>query len=897
MIRIHRGQFLTIVKLLILITIVLTTEAKHDLSKYNYEQLDTLALYCFEKGDFQTALLYMQEGRDRALAEFGRQDTNYAYYTSNLAYFYKMIGEFELSESLSRESLGIIEQIRGKFNREYAIGLSNLATLYYSIRTKKGEAEKLFKECLAIKERVVGKMNYSYSVTLNNLGGLYESLGQYERAEPYLKETIVIRKELFGDQDPRYAMAVGNLGQVYCKMKQYNKAEQLHLHCLKIIRKTVSTEHPNFAKSLLDMAMVYHKLDKLNLAWDYILESIYVLSNYKMSRNISQAWVDSLSTAPYASDAQLEAMRGVLFLLNNFKTGHKEQDLAHRKLIIDLSINLFKRSKDDYSNDTDKLRMLSESHKWMLQAFHVFDPVDDIDRAFQFAELHKSVLLLEATKASKAYRMGNLPDSLIEQSKSLQNKSTALQAKLVKSKVEEAEHIRSELNAVNLQRKMLKDTIEKHYPNYAQFMFRTVEPKIMEVQEALDRQTALLEYVVGDSSLYIFCITRSKKSLVKVPLIKNKLLNHIKKLRGALGNFTAIGHANEQAFLNFTDQSLWCYQHLIVPIKEYLGGIENLVIVPDDQLGNLPFEVFLTKPALDQGVNYQNLDYIIKKYSVSYANSAKLWLENDTRAQRVNHNHQILAMAATYQSQLEGEQAHLLRWPMHRRLRSKLQPLPAARSEVEMLARQFKGYFGFDALATERFFKERAKNYGIIHLAMHGVLDHRSPMLSSLVFTENDDTTENNFLHAYEISRMQLNADLVVLSACETGYGKFEQGNGIASLARSFMYAGASSLVVSLWQVDDMVTSKIMQRFYTHLSEGLSKPQALRQAKLDHLKRADATLAHPAYWSSFIHIGNDAPIRITRTIKFATGWWVMSIFIALLLLGWIIWKKTMILNK
>jgi CHAT domain-containing protein len=148
----------------------------------------------------------------------------------------------------------------------------------------------------------------------------------------------------------------------------------------------------------------------------------------------------------------------------------------------------------------------------------------------------------------------------------------------------------------------------------------------------------------------------------------------------------------------------------------------------------------------------------------------------------------------------------------------------------------------------------------IIHLAMHGLLNPQSELLSSLAFTETNNPKSDNFLHAYEISQMELNADLVVLSACETGYGKFQEGNGLTSLARSFMYAGVPALVVSLWQVNDAATANIMTTFYDELSKGKDKARALQIAKLDYLENAKGLGAHPAFWSPFVLLGNEDSI-------------------------------------
>ena len=275
-------------------------------------------------------------------------------------------------------------------------------------------------------------------------------------------------------------------------------------------------------------------------------------------------------------------------------------------------------------------------------------------------------------------------------------------------------------------------------------------------------------------------------------------------------------------------------------------------------------------------------------YKISYNYSATLWKENKETTVKRKNNNQILGMSANYRIGLDSS-VMKIRLPTYQEMRALLTDLPSAKKEVKLLAEKFQGHFLFDKQSSERFFKEKAADFAVIHLAMHGLLNNQGQILSSLAFTEDSDSNQNNFLHAYEISKMELNADLVVLSACETGYGKFEKGNGIASLARAFMYAGAPSLVVSLWQVNDASTAIIMQSFYEYLAQGKTKSGALRQAKLDYLKEAEGIKAHPAFWSAFIQLGNNAPIKLQRKLfiiryKFEI---IGGVIMALLLLGYV----------
>jgi len=304
----------------------------------------------------------------------------------------------------------------------------------------------------------------------------------------------------------------------------------------------------------------------------------------------------------------------------------------------------------------------------------------------------------------------------------------------------------------------------------------------------------------------------------------------------------------------------WFYKKLLTPVLKDQTGVKNLIIVTDGELGHLPFETFLVEQAPQQVTPYKNLYYLIQDYTISYNYSATLWQENK-EAHKSKNNGQLLAVAANYDLELDSSMMDL-RLPTDQWLREHLNSLPAARKEVETLQEQFQGFFAFDSLASEKTVKAKAADYAVLHFAVHGILDKKRPVLSSLAFSEDNDSLESNFWQAHEISKLPLNANLVVLSACETGYGKFETGNGIASLARAFMYAGASSLIVSLWQVNDQTTSRIMQILYQNLADGQEIDEALRQAKLDYIQSAKGITAHPAFWSPFIQIGKTEPVAI-----------------------------------
>jgi len=675
-----------------------------------------------------------------------------------------------------------------------------------------------------------------------------------------------------GEKHPHYANSLNNLAGLYSKMAAYSMAESLYKEAMNIYKEALGEKHSNYLNSLNNLANLYKDLNKYDTSWSYIQKALMTNSGQNISSNISKPWADSLVQSEYSSREQMQTTLHVIYdilVKDNIPNYSTKQ-----RIVSELAMELLKNQRNDFSDEADKLRTLVKSNEWVLRGFAVSDKKTQLEKAFAFAEQSKSVLLLDAALTKQAYSFGYLPDSLIQKEKELQQKRTKYHAAIleVHSKTEK-DSLVSLLGKKKVEIKDFKDLIETSLHKYAALKYKNKDAQTNEVQLLLDDKTALLEYVIGDSILYIFYLDKKQLLLFEKPIPNSILKNSIKMLHRALNDYELIKDSPDKAYQDFTKNASWCYENLLKEPLSKAQGISQLIIIPDGELAHLPFETFLVEKALS-GQDYSNLHYLLKDYTISYNYSATLWKENLEQKQPKN-NGQMLAMAAHYSVQVNSSHSES-RLPVYDRLRQALNALPAARIEVEALEKAYAGFFGFDNLASEKTFKEKAAGYAVIHLAMHGFLDKKNPILSSLAFTEDGDSLENNFLQAYEISKMELNSDLVVLSACETGYGKFEKGNGTASLARAFMYAGASALVVSLWQVNDASTSLIMQNFYSNLAKGLPKDKALQQAKLAYLEKINGFAAHPAFWSPFVLIGNSSPIEIQQKSESKWLWIILG---------------------
>ncbi len=220
--------------------------------------------------------------------------------------------------------------------------------------------------------------------------------------------------------------------------------------------------------------------------------------------------------------------------------------------------------------------------------------------------------------------------------------------------------------------------------------------------------------------------------------------------------------------------------------------------------------------------------------------------------------------------------------------RSTLVKLPWAKYELEKISEIASSDVFYGNQATEGWFKYSAPKYRILHIAAHAIIDDSSLFYSGLIFNKDDFSGEDGIFYTYELYNLRLNADLTVLSACNTGVGRLVDGEGIFNLARGFMHAGTPSLIMSLWSVDDRSTSYIMNEFYSGISKGGRIGKALRKAKLKYLDRANEITASPLYWAGMVSYGRQNPINIEEESSFGRAY---LLIILLVITGYVIYRR------
>jgi CHAT domain-containing protein/tetratricopeptide (TPR) repeat protein len=852
--------------------------------------INSLASSYQKMGRLEEAQLLVEEARTIYAKSLGTEHPYYAGAVSNLALLYSRQEKWQQAERLYLEAINILEKTVGPKHENYLQSLNNLANVYSRLN-QKDKAEEYLRKVIAIREADQGRNNSRYAMALDALGLHYLEYKDYILAKSIFEDAKNIRAKVLGEDAPPYAVSLERLGLVAEKLKDWEEAEQYYLDAIGIHRLSMGNQHLFQARNYNALSRLYQKKGADSLALDAAQKAIAI--NYrKTPEEIRQLNIKNLDLEawPYQSAQVLFASLHWLEQLY-YKKGAQEDALALNKKSLELSRKVLQSFKED----RNKLELLKNSFHFIVSGVEMAlaqNNAEQLAYAFQLAEENKSLLLRESLQNERLQSFGMLPEDLLQKEIKLQKK----QEKLEKIQLETEDSVAAqnalvELNQLDTEIDSFSQVLKTKYPDYYELKYLQKKVAVENIQETLDEETLLLEFFISDSITYLFALSNQELKSYSIPLKREELNIRVGKFRAGLVNYEEIIKKPQTAYNRYVDQAYWFYQQLLEKTLKDFPNKDQLIIITDGQLGHLPFEAFLTAPA--EGKALAELPYLLYQYKVSYHYAAQLHYQQ-MNAEVKPSNGLLLACAASYKGDSIAESrspildAKFRHSPKLRNLRDALNELPAATAEIQALEEKLKGDFWYEDQVNEKRFKAEAGNYGMIHLAMHGILNSDHPVLSSLAFTEEGDSTEDNFLQAFEISRMQLNAQLVVLSACETGYGKFEQGEGIVSLARAFMYAGTPSVVVSLWQVNDLSTSVLMQRFYHHLAQGKSKAAALQQAKIDYIKRAQHQAAHPAFWAAFIQLGDPRPINVAS--KTSVYWYWGAAAVVTLLLLVLIWR-------
>ena len=829
-----------------------------------------------------------------------------------------------------RENLPVLTSLDSSF---LATSYNNVGAILF----RKGDLAKALEyeqAALTLHQKRADATPFDRAEIYNNIGSIYHNLGQEVRAG---KQFIQALDELKDNATPaatqlRIKLNL-NLAHALTQAGNSDSAQLVLTQTLKIQqqnglptghtrrelgRSLLKNREPEAALSELQASLTENQVEMAQtpheLGSNYLLlgEAFQQQGNFEQALNYLQKGLQVLLPGYSSTDvlsvpslenvsdrvnllSMLNLRANTLFLSFQADTTRIEY-LKAALANTELAASLIDQMRNGYTAEGSKQSLMSEQRPVFehgiaiaLALFRIQPDPDYLSKAFQFAQKSKSVLLLQSIRDAEAKVIMGLPPQVQETSRQL-NLDLGFYTRLLneeKLKGNAEDPVKravweEKVFELSRNRDRFDDWLRIHYPEYFQMRFETevVRPELLQ-SEMLAENEVLIEFLEGEQHLYVFALTREGLQVYQNEKPEG-YDSALVSLRRSLSDYRFIRSSPEVVFDSYTRLGYQMYELLLKEALEALPvGYDQLILIPDGRMGYLPFEALLTEKPVAAQSDYSSLPYLLRNYQVRYAYSATL-LQDLSQREPVPLNGQCIAFAPAVSDENDGTQIN--------EERKKEVDLPGSQLELKAISRYLEGEFLFGGQANERTFKQKAADYSLIHLAMHGQTDDQNPINSRLVFANEDPDEEDNYLYAFEIYNLPLQAEMVVLSACETGYGKMIKGEGIYSLARGFRHAGAGSVLMTLWEVDDRISAELMETFYAHLSKGEDRAAALRTAKLTYLDNADPLYSHPAYWSAYVSIGENGPVKLKGKNGIAWGWLLAGVGLVIVILLGIWWK-------
>ncbi|MCR9250855.1 MAG: CHAT domain-containing protein [bacterium] len=799
--------------------------SENHLSKYHLEKINALGnigVVHFFRGDYEIAEESILSAIN--LFELGKHpqsEVNADLY-NNLGLVYLRTGKWDDAITYFKKSDYTKRQFRTSYTNEMIGTINNIGGVYWNMKNYE-EALKYFLRGKDLRENLIGPDHPSNAYSHNNIGFLYADMGKPEKGIIHLLKAAEIRKKSLGDKHPLLASSYARIGEAYIQMDQLNEA-------LQNFQYSFVANDPNFENSSWDSNPVINEyIDPVVFLKALRLKGNTLLRLYEQ---------DSLETNLHLA---LSTFVSADTLIDNMRNSHIRQ--RDKRRVSGYAANTYLGA----IITSKKLLDITRDEKYM-------------DKAFYFSEKSRSATLANSLLESQAKVQANLPEKIKKFESELRIDQSKLRSRLYSEKdsIKQLD-IQQKLSMTNSRIDSLTQKLEENYPLYFSLKYSKTNLSIQDIKNRLTNNQALIEYYSTPDleEIYVFLVAKDKSELFVVT--DNNIKETISDFRQCLSDFDEALEKPNESKSKFIQSSSQLFKTLFSKVIEELSPeISQVIVSSNGELASFPMELLLkSTPSEDE--KYSNMDYLLNSYSVSYTNSASILFQDFSKKESSNNS--VLAVAPTYPL---IDSTNNLYVNLRSEFRDQLNPLKWNAGEVQQITKILDGKQLTNSTATEKLFKQDAPNYKILHLAMHAFVDHNDPMLSHLVFTPDQDSIEDGMLHIHELINLNLSADLAVLSACNTGIGKIEIGEGPMSLGTAFSYAGCPSTLVSHWAVDDNSTSELMALFYDGLSNGLSKDEALRQAKLEFLKKGDELRSHPAFWGGFVVIGNSSPIAIGK---------------------------------
>lgn len=754
----------------------------------------------------------------------------------------------------------------------------SLANLYRSAaaveKRPKTEALQYYERAAQIFELGQHTDAANYSSVLINQAEILIDLGQYQEAKELLQSVLTQKQK--AQNTSELDIIYEYFGVIHRHFKEYTLALERYQQVLqlRLKRKGKLSEDANYTYH--NLGEVYQEMGDYQRAAEYYqkalqaADSAFVSDTFSENPDVSTA----VLTTSYADLIKDLDFKGQLFLAW-FRRDRDPERLRIALATFERATAFMYDKRDDLIGQGSKLiwqEKLFPLLEHYLEALYTALELDlfsgQEEQIFQLMERGKALVLMESLLEQQ--RAVDFPgrDQLETKINERQVVFAERQRQLLENEDRKEERriamLDAKIDYLEAQR-VLKSALSAQYANMP---FSELVITAGSSENLLSDAQGLLHYFVGDQKVYALFLTRGKTYVHTFPSTDlSERVNH----------FRSLLNQPDGNWAEFSTQSYDLYTRLLQPLFSQVASLPTeLIIIPDGVLSALPFEVLLSEKSQERSFSTVDAPYLLRTFEVSYAFSASTW-QQQVKQEASQGSLSFLGLAPSFdEAGLTTESRTCAR--------GSLGPLSENEREVEALNQILQGKFKNGAAATKAYFLAQAGNAKVLHLATHACVDDTDGARSRIFFSD-------DHLYVHELYNLPLVADMVVLSACETGVGTFRRGEGVMSLARGFAVSGAPSLTLSYWSVSDKSTAEIMKYYYQYLAEGQPKHAALRKAKLTYLsKQEQSRYLHPYYWAAFVHFGDFTPLSVDHQ-GLSIPWLSLLFILAFTLVSYLVYHK------
>ncbi|WP_109833218.1 CHAT domain-containing protein [Reichenbachiella versicolor] len=846
------------------------------------------------KGSYNLATQYYEKALSINKKAFGENHPDVATTYVGIADIYKTSGQNDLALQYYRQALVIYQMFLHEMNPKYGAIFLGFADIYKN-KSNYDKSLEYYQKAVNLFEQTIGLEHQSTVRAYLGMGNVYMYQERFREALDYYNKVMEVNWNLVGENHVNTARVNNNLGSIYYFFGDFELSIRYCERALKIDKAIHGNTNPDVAADYYQLARIYGETGRIQEALNYCQEAINSSIIDFEEKNI---FVNPVLTNFFNNYE--------LMLYMSYKAELLEEGFSRSKNVkgLDVSLNSFVKSdslveqiRQTYYDRRDQIQLSKLSSKVYESSVNASYALMNLispsnvsyispdatyknkkaeyeNRFFYFTEKKKGAILFSSLAESNAKSFGGLPDELLDREIELKEIINSYTQELSANPDSAMlEYYQRELFKANRQYEELIERMEHDYPKYYDLKYDVSVTPLEDIKSFLDDSTMMLSYFLTSDSIYIAQIDNQEMRIEK-RYKKKDYDRSVKAIR------KGVLFKSNEIYLRYAREM---YEQLFP--KDVPDRIKNIIIVQDGIMATIPFELLLTEnfPNSDN-IDFSKLPYLVRDYNLSYTFSANLLYktfknEKLIRAKAdqegmvlapVTFGHAVDALKnAKKKSYDDDQKAYNLRRGINMPT-SELIPLPG--TEIEVLT--IDSIFHDNGKIADEFIYYDAKEevaksgemgkYKYIHIASHGFVNQDEPEFSGIMLTMDTLTNEEDgILFSGEIYNIDLNAELVTLSACETGLGRIETGQGIIGLTRALIYAGAKNLTVSLWKVSDASTKDLMINYYKNFlpfhvpkefDQSLSYSYALRKAKLKMIDQG-GQFAHPYYWSPFVLMG------------------------------------------